>query len=320
MKSLKSLYVYVSQKPRYIAVVSLIMIFFIGWFDYVTGYELGLSPLYFLPIALVAWNMRLLYGIFAGILSALMWYLAERLAQVNIANHFIIIWNSGIRLIIFIMIAYTIWLISVGRRRQKELVDFIIHDLRAPLTNVSGGLHLLRDYATERLDSEQRDVLAASLVSCDRANTLVSSILDISRFEAGKMELEMNIEPIKEIVDLSLVEVSAWAKRNRVSVQASYHSQHKSVYTDKGLLLRIMVNLLSNAIKASPPESIIKVRLFDYDETHIGISVHDEGPGIPENMKDKIFDKFAQLKARKGGFFVGSGIGLTFCRDRKSVV
>jgi len=314
MKRLKAFYGYLLKKPSYILMIGLTTIIFIGWLDYETGYEIGLSPLYLFPIFFMAWNLCLAYGILAGVVSAVVWFLAEILAKGAATNYFVSIWNSGVRLIIFLIVAYTTWLIRVTRNRQKELTDFIVHDLRAPLTNLAEGLSLLREYEVDRLSEQQRSLVASCSISCRRANTLVTSILDISRLEAGKMDIDKNTERTKDLLDISMQEVSVWAKKNRVFLKLEHDSQKESIYTDKNLLIRIMVNLLSNAIKVSPPETMIVVRLFDYNEENIAVSIHDEGPGIPKNMRDKVFDKFEQLKAKKTGSFVGSGIGLTFCK------
>ena len=166
----------------------------------------------------------------------------------------------------------------------------------------------------EKLGENERKFLEMSKISCVRLQTLIDTILDLSRLESKKMPLEFNDENIKECIELSLKTVSILAKRNNMHLRMQYDADTEIVYTDRNLLFRILINLLTNAIKVSNVNSIVSVRAFSPNTRCVAISVADQGCGIPKDMIRKMFNKFMQIRAQEKGIIFGSGLGLNFCK------
>jgi len=144
--------------------------------------------------------------------------------------------------------------------------------------------------------------------------TLINSLLDLAQLEGGRMPLQPGMVSVKELVEQSLQQVSVWAGRNRVALSFEPDASVETVYADHAVTIRVLVNLLSNAIKFSPPGSVVTVRTAPSDTNRVAFSVVDQGRGIPKEWRNRVFDKFVQVEARRAGSTVGSGLGLSFCR------
>ena len=157
------------------------------------------------------------------------------------------------------------------------------------------------------------------LISSNRMSTLIDSLLDLAYLDSGQMPLQCETVEVANLVEQSLLQVSVWARRNRVSLAQQLATEVETVYADRAVIIRVLVNLLSNAIKFSPPESVVTVQVAPADTGWAIFSVADQGRGIPQEWTDKVFDKFVQVEARRAGRTIGSGLGLTFCREAVEV-
>lgn len=205
---------------------------------------------------------------------------------------------------------------DVSQRKQLEdlrdqLMHTIVHDLRNPLTSLLAALDML-DYWGDKLDleSEPREILQISRTSAWRMLGLVNTILDLSKLEAGKMQL--NREPV---VLTSLLEQifrieSPLAIRREVLLLNNVPFDLPIVQADHMLIGRVLQNLVDNALKYSPEGSHVEVNArFEAGQQMVEISVHDQGTGISPEAKSRLFQKFSS-----GGKERGTGLGLAFCR------
>jgi signal transduction histidine kinase len=236
---------------------------------------------------------------------------AERSSQLHAARH---LWNGAANLAVFLAIAAMVSTIAASRRRQDELLQFIVHDLRSPMTNIQSGLQTLQEMSEGKLDDTDQELIAMALVSSDRVLTLVNSLLDPPRIESGKLPLHLEAIPTEELVTTALDQVGMWARQNQVDLKADGDGAPPAVMADRVVTGRVLVNLLSNALKYSPPMSTITLRARPSDDGHVVLSVEDQGPGIPPEWVDKVFDPFTQVASRKSGAATGTGLGLTFCQ------
>jgi signal transduction histidine kinase len=165
-----------------------------------------------------------------------------------------------------------------------------------------------------KMDADQKDVVDTCIMSCNWTLTLINSLLDLARLESGQMPLQLCEVNIENLIESSLKQVTVWAEQKRVTLTSYLNRGVETVYTDPEVAMRILVNLLSNAIKFSQSESVVAVYVAPSNANMVAFSVTDQGPGILKEWVDKVFDKFVQVKARKAGSAVGSGLGLTFCR------
>lgn len=290
--------------------VGLLLVGLIATVDYFTDPDILI--LYLIPIILVDWFAGEKPGVVLAVASAIAWFAADVLSTTHDTAGVVPYWNLAVRSAIFLTVTYMLSGLLASRKRHEELMHFIIHDLRAPLTNVLTGLQTLRQMRDGKMDESEQEMLDMALISSNRMLTLINSILDLPRLEHRKMPVQTQEVSIDELVNNSLAIVALWASQNRVRIIYEADPEVNTVVADTDITTRVLVNLLSNALKYSPPDSTITVRVRTSDEGMVTFSVTDEGPGIPPEWVEKVFDKYAQVEARKEG--ANTGLGLTFCQ------
>lgn len=297
-----------------IVILALLSVILIGAIDYITGFELSFSVFYLIPIVLITWFVKKLrMSIIIALFAALVWLMVDRLSGQAYSSSLIPYWNAGVRLSFFLIVVFTLHSLQITQERREELQQFIIHDLRSPLSNTLAGLTLLPDISGETLDSHQQELVDISIASCNQMLTLVNSLLDLAKLESGHLQVEIESTSTKELFASATDQVSAMAIRKEVKIVSEIETNAVQMLVDRELMLRIIINIVTNALKYSPTGSNIYMRALS-DKNEVAIQIQDEGPGIPKEWAEKVFSKFAQVDAQKSGAKIGSGIGLTFCR------
>jgi PAS domain S-box-containing protein len=211
---------------------------------------------------------------------------------------------------------------------REDLTNMIVHDLRSPLAAVMGGLHLVRELINRGADMARAvEPLDIAISSSEKMLELVNSLLDISQLEAGRMRLEIKARSLPDLVDGARERVAPLALEDGIALQVELPPDLPQVAADENLVTRVLVNLLDNAIKFSPRGGVVSVRadgvsaIPTFEESsettaqhYISVSVIDTGPGIPEEYREKIFEKFSQVEEQESRRGIGSGLGLTFCK------
>jgi two-component system sensor histidine kinase KdpD len=195
-------------------------------------------------------------------------------------------------------------------RLRAALLTSISHDLRTPLASILGTASSLRNYA-DKYDAADRDELLATLESeAERLNRFVGNLLDMTRLEAGAIELKLDLADVAEIVGAALQRAGSVLARHRIEVTVA--PDLPMLRLDPILFEQVLFNLLDNAAKYAPPGSRIDVHARR-DGDVVAIEVIDEGPGIPPGDLERVFDKFyrAQAQDRRRA---GTGLGLAICR------
>jgi len=193
---------------------------------------------------------------------------------------------------------------------RDNLVHMIVHDMRSPLMVVSGAFEVIL-MEKERLSPPQQNFVAMGQNSCRELIEMVSSLLDVSRLEAGQMPLNRVPCDIRDIAVASAESVEVLAQEKKLTLRVNGDPSHASV--DRDIMQRVLVNLLGNAIKFSPEGRSIDVTLSSTEET-VRAAVTDQGGGIPPEYHQRIFDKFGQVESRKEGRKLSTGLGLAFCK------
>jgi signal transduction histidine kinase len=305
-----------SLSKRFLVMLGLLLTVLLGAADYLTGPELSFSIFYLIPVCLVAWFVDRRAGITMSVIGAVVWLMADLAAGHFYSHLAIAYWNATVRLGFFIItsaLAFAVSSLRTSHERQEELVRFIAHDLRSPLGIVIGGLQALRD-GGGTMDMPQKDMVETCIMSGSRMLMLVNSLLDVARLESGQMPLQLSQVSVQDLVASSLKQVEWWTREQHITIALQQDPGITSVYADPALTERVLVNLLSNAIQFSQHESSIIVRIASLNASAVVFSVTDRGCGIPKEWLGRVFDKFAQVEAHKGGDRIGSGLGLTFCR------
>ena len=303
------------RQPKWLLMsLGLALVVAFGFFDYVTGSELAIDICYLAPVALVTFFVGRWEGQLMSVLGAGAWFLADWMGGQFYSHPMVPVWNVLVRLGSFTLFSNILWSVRVTRERRDDLMHFLVHDLRSPLTNMLYGLEPLLDLAPDRLHEQDRDFVRATVVSCNRLLQLVETLLELARFENGKMPVNLAATDVRELVESSLRNVALWAERKSVVLAPNVAPTVNGVIADRLLASRILINLLANALQANRPGSTIMVNAAPAAGDMVAISVIDQGPGIPREWTGKVFSKFGQVEARKAGGAVGYGLGLTFCR------
>ena len=276
----------------------------IGIGDYFTPGQLYV--LYLFPVAFASWHGGIRYGQVVAIYSAAAVFVAEAFLDQTFQSQLPSIVTLVVRLLTYLVFAVVVGRLKESQRLQRQLTEFIVHDIRSPVTSSISGLETLKS-VSDNLDELQQELVEIALVGNQRTLSLVTSMLDVSKLQSGKMETQFTSVDVAQLVEEAVDDVRLWAQTNEITLD-----QRVSVASwvlDPNLVRRTLVNLLSNALKFSPPGSTVVVSAESSGNV-IRFSVADQGPGIPPEYKERIFEPFNQVKGTKGG----SGLGLTFCR------
>jgi signal transduction histidine kinase len=295
--------------------LGLLCVVFLGALDCLTGYEISFSIFYLLPVAVVAWYAGRRAGILISCVAAASWLLAEILAGSSYSHPAIPLWNTLVRLGFFLIVTYILSTLRVAGQNQESLIQFVVHDLRSPLSVILTGLQTLQEISAEATEEDRQRLVRNGIIAGGRMLSLINSLLDLSRLESGRMPIRIEDVKVRDLVRWSLEEVEPWAEHKRLSLVVQSNTEFEMVRADPDLTMRVLVNLLGNAIKFSPPESAITVRVAAVRDGMLAFSVSDQGPGIPAEWRERVFDKFVRVEARTKGVTAGSGLGLHFCQQ-----
>jgi two-component system sensor histidine kinase KdpD len=195
-------------------------------------------------------------------------------------------------------------------RLRAALLTSISHDLRTPLASILGTVSSLRSYA-DRYDEADRDELLATLESeAERLNRFVGNLLDMTRLEAGAIELKLDLVDVGELIGAALQRADRILSRHRIEISVA--PDLPMLRLDPILFEQVLFNLLDNAAKYAPPGSRIDLRAHREGDV-VALEIIDEGPGIPPDDLERVFDKFYRVQAldrRRAG----TGLGLAICR------
>jgi NtrC-family two-component system sensor histidine kinase KinB len=187
----------------------------------------------------------------------------------------------------------------------------IVHDLRNPLANIMNSLDVLQEVIFEDDDHDaQLELVNIAKRSGQRLQQLIGSILDISRLETGQTILETGLTDLIPVLNNAIDFVKPQAAVREIELTVNLSPALPQVEIDKEMITRVILNLLDNAIKFNQVEGKVKIEAKKHGEK-IEVAITDNGPGIPHDQLQNIFEKFMRVR-RKGGP-QGTGLGLAFC-------
>jgi len=195
---------------------------------------------------------------------------------------------------------------------REDLAAMIYHDLRSPLANVLSSMEMIAAIIPETEKESSAPILRIATNSIDRIQRLISSLLDLTRLEQNQPIGEQQPIAISTLVNDVMEAVMPSAEGRKQIVEITLADKLPAVFIDMDMIRRVLINLMENAIKYTPFEGKLKLSA-EADGEFVRISVQDNGPGIPESDRERIFDKFTRLKNSKNGPS-GLGVGLAFCK------
>jgi signal transduction histidine kinase len=306
--------------------IGLVFIVVVGWFDHTTGPQTSLAPLMLMPVLLATWNGgRLLGLIVAGAATV-----ATQVADLADGHALIPSWNAFVWLSVFLL---AVWLLSalkaaitkqearMGRllaaeaetstdlREQNDLKDTLLHavshDLKGPLAGVLGAMQTIR--RAEQLgltDVEMEDLYGVIEQAGAKAARLVDDLLDLDRLDRGQLKIEREATDV-----LGLARRAARELPTLGGHPVRVDGPEVLADVDGPKVERIIDNLLGNAARHTAPGTPIQVEVRPEDDG-LTVVVEDQGPGVPDPMKEAVFEAFRQGEAARGGV----GIGLSLVR------
>jgi signal transduction histidine kinase len=197
-------------------------------------------------------------------------------------------------------------------RIKVSFVHNVSYELRSPLTNIIGFVHLLSDPATGELAPKQREYLEYVTVSSNALLALINNILDLATIDAGRMHLNLETVDIRQTMGEAAEGVQDRLVSTGLVLDIQAPAEIGSFVADGKRLKQILFNLLANAVSFSPPNSTVRF-LAERQADAVAFSVSDQGPGIPPEMLEKVFNWFETNSL--GSHHRGSGIGLSLVRS-----
>jgi signal transduction histidine kinase len=196
---------------------------------------------------------------------------------------------------------------------KSDFLGNVSHELRTPLAAVKGYVDNLLDGVAGPLTEKPRHYLGRVRDNADRLGRMVSDLLDLTRIEAGKIELAPQSLPVADLVSDALDGLRHIADERRVQVTVDV-PVCPPVWADPDKVHQVLTNLLANAVKFSPPGGLVSVTVADEGAGLVRFTVRDTGPGIPSADRERVFDKFYQVGRVGGERPPGTGLGLTIAR------
>ncbi len=196
-------------------------------------------------------------------------------------------------------------------KMRDDLMAMLFHDLQSPLGNVISSLELLNHELDEKEDDLANQILSIANRSANRLRTLIKSLLDINRLEAGHPLTDQDVVSVQDIYNEAYDAIQPNLERRQIEVKLVGDELTK-VFVDKDMVARVLINLLDNALKYSQDGDTLTVAAAAAADENVEISVSDQGPGIPASLRKMIFDKFYRVPGQGGR--KGIGLGLAFCR------
>jgi two-component system sensor histidine kinase KdpD len=211
-----------------------------------------------------------------------------------------------------------------SEKLKSALLDAVTHDLRTPLTSIKASITTLLDEVRGRikgeppvmLDAESRvEMMEVIDEESDRLSRFISGLIELARIEAGELQLRRRWGAVDEIISAALLRAEPITRQHRVVLDIE--KELPGVRVDERAVSEVVYTLIDNAAKYSAKGSAIRIRVRRAGEDLIQMAVEDEGPGIPSDLRERVFDKF--FRATRDGDVrshqpTGTGMGLAIAK------
>ena len=202
---------------------------------------------------------------------------------------------------------------SYGRLRALEqlrddLVHMVVHDMRSPLLALLVNLRVLTRGSA--LSDDGRETLTDAIRSAEVLSRMANDLLDVSRLEDDKMPLQRAVWDLTQMAGEVRSALGTLDRDRRIEIESL---GAVAVTCDGALVRRVLENLVINGIRHTPRGSRLRISIAGGDG-RVRVAVHDEGPGVPSEARNKIFEKFASVETRREQRYHSAGLGLAFCK------
>ena len=202
--------------------------------------------------------------------------------------------------------------LAKNEQLRANLLRAISHDLRTPLTAISGNAeNVLKNY--EKLDADMREQIFKEIFDDSQwLIGIVENLLSVTRIEEGRMNFNMSIQLMDEVISEALTHIRQ--KRNRHDIEVCCEDELLLAKMDAKLIVQVIINLVENAIKYTPYGTSIRI-VARKEEEVVAVSVMDNGPGIPKEIKPRVFDMFYTGENMVADSRRSLGLGLALCKS-----
>ncbi len=201
-----------------------------------------------------------------------------------------------------------------ANKLKSEFLANMSHEFRTPLNAILGFAQLLREKPGEDLEKSKR--YADNIITSGRSLlNMINDLLDLAKAEAGKMELRVEKTSIGQLCESLVTFFGPLTEQKNITLDLDVADDIPLVQTDYGKVQQILYNLLSNATKFTPQDGRVGIAAGMLDDVTVRISVSDTGPGIAEDSRQKIFEKFRQVDGSITRPGTGTGLGLAICKE-----
>ena len=199
-------------------------------------------------------------------------------------------------------------------KMKSDFVSNVSHELRTPLTAVKGSVDNMLDGLTGPLNEKQSRYLTRIKSNADRLTRLINDILDLSRIEAGKIDLKPAVLPLVTLAKEVAEGLRPVAVDKLISLEVASPDANATAWADRDKVIQVLVNLIGNAVKFTPTHGKVSVTVERNGDAWVQTSVADTGPGIPLEEANRIFDKFYQIAQVGKQKARGTGLGLAISK------
>ena len=199
-------------------------------------------------------------------------------------------------------------------RIKSEFISTVSHELRTPLTSIRGALGLISSSDASKPLSDVGAFVQIAESNCDRLIGLVNDILDMEKLSAGQIELRPEFFDLRDLVQEVVRDQAPFASKCGSQIDVVLPDEPVQVHLDRARTGQVLINLLSNAAKFGGAHGPVVVELEQVGMI-ARLRVRDAGPGIPEDFRDRLFDRFSQRDGSNTKAQNGTGLGLAIARD-----
>jgi signal transduction histidine kinase len=317
---------YITSKSKTILIIfAIVFTTFIGYVDYLTGFELRIDVFYLMPISFVAWYISKKAGIYISLISILLIFSSDLLSNPDHHVHSIDLWNVLMIVMFFIIVTLSLSRLKASSAEQRQLLSelqkafddikttnesleafsySVSHDLRGPLWRIEGFTEIIAEKYSDTLDEKGNDYIRSILSSTQRMKDLIDALLKLSLYSRGNL-------------NRTLVDLTALARRAMEESAKSWPGRKVEMVTAEGvtadgdpaLLQVIIFNLMENAWKFTKLRPVAKIEFgitkIDGEDVYF---IRDNGAGFSTANAKRLFNPFERLHSESE--FPGFGIGL----------
>lgn len=206
--------------------------------------------------------------------------------------------------------------ISERKRNEQLKKDFIStmnHELRTPLTSISGSLALIASGTMGAMPEPAVGLLNIARNNVNRLGRLINELLDMDKILSGKMALELKVHDVLPLIERTVKDIDTQIQSKQLRALIRTPDPSLKIRVDGERFSQVLLNFLSNAIKFAPQNSALQIDLSLQAST-VRVAVSDEGPGIPDNFRSQLFQKFSQVDSSDTKSKGGTGLGLAISK------